>query len=143
MNDATRDDSFGAALLNLPRWQRLGLLILGVLAVIAVFQLIDSRTWATPVPVNVADLERQFDDDPHAAMEHYASGPLLVTGKVASVHSDRITFESINILNVQAYFSGTTLGLTQGSMVTLRCATLYEQEYLTGSKPAFRNCWNL
>ena len=93
-----------------------------------------------PIPVDLPTLERQFDQDAAQAMDRYHAGPLLVSATVASVHSDRVTLETVYALNVQAYLRDAPSNYRVGDEVKLHCRSVDVQDYLVGTKPKLLDC---
>lgn len=93
-----------------------------------------------PARIDVAELERRFDRDPDAALRELGGRPVVVRGKVASVHDDRVTLQSIYVLDVQAYTTWRLDGLAEGQSVELACGGVDRADYLTGAKPVLRDC---
>ena len=91
--------------------------------------------------MGVDQLEKAFDLDPDRAMADYGSRRLRVTGTVASVDGKHITFRSAYLLNVQAYFTGDTVGLAEGKPATVDCDELERRDWPTGAKPVLRRCF--
>jgi hypothetical protein len=97
-------------------------------------------TQSAPIgPVATATLEKAFDDDRAAAMARFGNRPILVDGSVSSVHSDRVTLDTIFLLHVQAYFKGSTYGVPLGR-VRLRCDSVTFQDYFGSAKPLLNGC---
>lgn len=93
-----------------------------------------------PVPVDLPTLEREFDEDAAQAMDRYHAAPLLVSATVASVHSDRVTLDTIFALNVQAYLRDDPSNYRVGDQVKLHCRGVDVQDYLVGTKPKLLDC---
>jgi hypothetical protein len=131
--------SGGAVFGGIPRWSILAFAITGMI-IWAIMEPPEMFQAPPNGPFAIADIERQFSDDPDAAMKRYQGRPLLVDGVVASMHRGRLTLKSIYALDVQTEMFGGFTPVGDGSPIRLRCTAIARDDYLNGAKPRFRDC---
>lgn len=114
--------------------------LVGLMGVIALANFVIDRLGPEAIAVDLPALERAIDLDPAIALGKFRDNPVLVTGRIASVHDDRITLDSIGFLNVQAYLRESPARYVEGAEVRLHCRRVVAAEYLAAVKPEFHDC---
>ncbi|PTS88222.1 hypothetical protein DBR17_04895 [Sphingomonas sp. HMWF008] len=92
-----------------------------------------------PLRVDLAEMEKQFDENPATGLARYGSRPLEVRATVSSIDETSVKLETIYLLTVTADFSAPPVGVVPGPIV-LECSGVESVAIGGGYKPRLTGC---